>query len=726
MGTLSNVMVATLAYTDLFGKFRPYISSQPIAKQTNIPCNVFAINIADSGQGKDMSFDLSLSVLKPAMKLIIDKQSMNAEKKAKNIAIAKNKKAQEKEGVKPDKIVSDDSGWNQFYRAPSRGFIKMTTKEGLLKEAKQITQDELGNLFIKISELGNSFKTEKDFNKTIQILAEMYDTGNVPEDLVKTEKLKVGDIEGLGLSLLAHTSPTPLMKDQKVVEQLKNVFGSYFARRADVIVVDNVESMSNINLYSNIEEQVENWLKSSNVTKKNINDIELESMKSVQRVIDGVDLNKIQLTDDATKMYGLYFYLNKYYRRLAYMQNEEFMVEGLLTELTNRHWRTLKRAGIWTLAQNKSEVDKETMAASIYFTEFIGKGLRKLMEMVDLKVHERFIKAINDKEIQSTLRFDSLIKKGFVTKADKNQIDSLLVAVNSALQGKIVVRANYKTASLSIERIKEAKSGYGTSYIKFDPSMSKEDRKNKAYKGFIYKNTGLIDLVELLNIDCAYSPFEFERGYRNDDNVKSTTNYIVLDVDKSDLEMEILHETYLSGTLHIIATTSDPTNKKKFRVLIPIQQELGSNNAVYKYVIQRVADELMLDIDSLGRAQCMYAYSGSTVLNNLDSDIKPMDISNFLRDSSTDVQASRYDVKLTKAQQTKAQDAMLHDFDETFKSAIYAADGQGSFKLWRAGKQMQQAGCDERSIKLLMNKINSKWSSPMPQARLQSIILQTL
>jgi len=405
MGTLSNVTVATLAYTDLFGKFRPYISSQPIAKQTNIPCNVFIINIADSGLGKDMSFDLSLSVLKPALKLIMDQQSLDAEKAAKKIAVFKNRKAQEKEGTPPDKIVNDDSGWNQFYKAPSRGLIKMATKEGLLKEAEQITKNPLGNLFIKIPELGNSFKTEKDFNKTIQILAEMYDTGNVPEDLVKTEELKVGDVEGLGLSLLAHTSPTPLMKDQKVVEQLKNVFGSYFARRADVIVVDSVDSMSNINLYTDIDKQVEKWLESSNTAKTNIDEIETESMKAVKRVIDGEDLNKIKLTDDATKMYGLYFYLNKYYRRLAYMQNEEFMVEGLLTELTNRHWRSLKRAGIWALAQNKSVIDKKTMAASIYFTEFTGKGLRKLMEMVDLKVHERFVKAIHDKEIQSTLRY---------------------------------------------------------------------------------------------------------------------------------------------------------------------------------------------------------------------------------------------------------------------------------------------------------------------------------
>jgi len=242
----------------------------------------------------------------------------------------------------------------------------------------------------------------------------------------------------------------------------------------------------------------------------------------------------------------------------------------------------------------------------------------------------------------------------------------------------------------------------------------------------LYYNTGLKNLVTLLSKDCAYSPFEFERGYRSDENIKSTTNYIVLDVDKSDIDIDVLHETYLSGTLHIIATTSDPNNKRKFRVLIPIQQELGENNAVYKYVIQRIADELMLDIDLLGRSQVMFAYSGGTVLDNLDSGIPPMDISNFIQDSTTEVQAKDYNTPMTKAQQAKAQQAMIHNFNEEFNFVIEAKAGQGSLFLFVAANKMKQAGCDERSIRLLMNKINSKWDTRMPSARLEAIIKQVL
>jgi len=725
LGLQTNIMVASMAYTNLFGKFRPYIRNSMVSRKTDIPTNVFAMIYAGSGLGKDASFNLGLDILKKSDDLIMERIAIDAENKAKLKAISKNNKKQEKAKVPKDKIVEDTNGWETFYSSPHNGHIKMATYEGLLDAAEiQIKSGDYGNLFLGISELGNSLKLDPNIDRALMVVSEMYDTGNVAEDLKKTKELKTGAIEGLGLSMLAHTSPAPLVRNPKVSEQINNLEGSYLGRRSFHLFSTDNEFVNNVEIWDDLDDQARNMQESTHVSVNAINKLETIAISSTQRILDGTDLNKLTLTEEAELLYYKYLLLNKWYRMLSYFKDTEFLYEGLLPELINRHWKAVKLAGIWALAQNTSVIDKDILSSAIYFTEFVGGGLRRLMYTINLETHERFVKAIEEGDILESIRFDQLIKQNYVKKADKNQIGALLTAINSALQGKTVVTADYKKATLNITQIKESEDNYGFSYLQFTKGTSKEDRLDKAYKGFTYHKTELLNLTKLLNQDCAYSPFKFKDGYRKDDNVESTTNYVVLDVDKSDLDMELLHETYLSGTLHIIATTSNPNNKHKFRVLIPIKQELGENNVIYKYVIQRIANELMLDIDLLGRSQVMFAYSNSTVLHNIDTKLKPMDISNYIKDSATAVQAKNYTNTLTKAQKAKAQSDMANDFETQFNFAINAPHGQGSVKLFGAGMKMKQAGCTPREIEIYLNKINSMWSSPMPHNRMSKIINQ--
>ena len=60
LGTLTNPMVASMVYTNLFGKFRPAIRDLNVAKKADIPCNILAMSIANSGSGKDLSFAVTI------------------------------------------------------------------------------------------------------------------------------------------------------------------------------------------------------------------------------------------------------------------------------------------------------------------------------------------------------------------------------------------------------------------------------------------------------------------------------------------------------------------------------------------------------------------------------------------------------------------------------------------------------------------------------------------
>ena len=155
----------------------------------------------------------------------------------------------------------DDTGWEELYESPSNGLIKMATYEAFLSEAKKIeTNGKKGNLFVLISELGNSLRLDPNIDRFVLIYSEMYDTGQAPEDLKKTKELKTGAIEGLAPSMLAHTSPAPLLKDPKLVLKLKTIMSSYFARRAYTLVSDLNDTTKGIELSEDISEQIKSML----------------------------------------------------------------------------------------------------------------------------------------------------------------------------------------------------------------------------------------------------------------------------------------------------------------------------------------------------------------------------------------------------------------------------------------------------------------------------------
>lgn len=727
LGDVTNVITASLSYANMFGKFRPYIQDSVVSKKTNIPANLFVVNIADSGNGKDASFNLGIEVLKEAEALIYDARVLESEKVAKATAKKLSKQAQEKEGIKAEEIVPDDAGWEQYLKPISAGIFKSATVQGLLAEAELTEKSgKYGNLFIIISELGNALKNDGNIDGLIQILAEGFDTGKLPEDLVKTKELKVAAVEGLGMSFLAHTSPAPLMKDPKLVDKLKSIFGSYLGRRAFCTITSLNDATANLELTNNIDEQVESMLDNTHKNVGTMDELSKEAKVAVNRVLNGVDLEKLTLTDDARRLYAKYYILNKSYRSLAYMKDENFLSEGLLPELINRHWKCIKLAGIWALANNTSVIDAKLMASAIYFTEFVGKGLRQLMESIDLLPHERFIKAIEAKEITNSIRFDTMMKQGYIFKAEKGQIQTFLVGVNSALQGRAIVQADFEKSTCTVQVIESSTGEYGVSAIKFNATDSKDYRKDKSFKGFKYNKYKLEDLTVLLKGDYAYSPFQFKDSRRSNDNIISETNWLALDIDESELPMDVLHETYLAGTCHIIATSSDASNLHKFRLIVPIAQKIGADKNVYKYVMNRVADELMLTLDpqSTVISQPMFAYSGGTVLDNLKEHIKPMDVSGYLADAATNVQQVYDNKPMTAPQKKKAQGEYLHDFEDKLSFVINAPHGTGSIRLWQAGKDMQKAGLDFTSITTLLNKINSMWSHPMDRARISVICNQ--
>lgn len=51
LGDSINAITASITYVNLLGQFRPYIADSVVSKKGDIPCNMFVINVSQSGSG---------------------------------------------------------------------------------------------------------------------------------------------------------------------------------------------------------------------------------------------------------------------------------------------------------------------------------------------------------------------------------------------------------------------------------------------------------------------------------------------------------------------------------------------------------------------------------------------------------------------------------------------------------------------------------------------------
>lgn len=156
------------------------------------------------------------------------------------------------------------------------------------------------------------------------------------------------------------------------------------------------------------------------------------------------------------------------------------------------------------------------------------------------------------------------------------------------------------------------------SFLKFQDGTSKQDRAKISAKNFKVLNCEFKDLVRMLNTDGAYTAFQFKNGERRNENVlyDRDIDFIVLDIDQSDIDIDTMHICLRKMNLnHILATTSDNSNKFKYRILLEIEPRKFANSDEYKEIYKDLEKILNIQIDELPACQIYYSYSNSYILS---------------------------------------------------------------------------------------------------------------
>lgn len=591
-----------------------------------VPPNIIVFILAKSGAKKTSS----VLKLEGALSKGIDKINEYRMRIAKERA--------DEEGLKPKKLNPLDNA--------------LATEAGMIKRLNDFKNEGIGLPTMFVDEISTELATNPDIVPNIKLVSQLFDIGEMKSKPLKDSENQSDPVSGMGMCAMFIGSEHGILEDQSVLTKFETEFISKLSRRVCFEYPDFSKNNTEISEDKTHEELIEELLKELEIQSQESYDIkEKINRLSYEIAVDAMeqDIRIIGLEEDARRLYLMY---KLYCEELS----ESIDEEALNLEQQHRHWKAFKLAGTYAVFNKRTSIHKEDLIEAINYVELIAGDLAKFIYKAKREVYEILL----DHYIEGgrELNIHDMIKKGWIKK--QSDLKNLIINANSKLgkQGVLSEEEDKVIYSPYTER-----DGIGASFMLV--SGTKEERAKKCADGFIYKITTFEKLANLLSNDTAYSPFEFQGGKRGRDNVLGGADFIVLDIDDSDITWEECHNL-LMDYKHLIAKTSDDTNPYKFRCLITLDIQVELNSTKWKLFMQKVSDHLGIKIDNLPQSQIYFGYKHRTVLVNEEG----MDL-----EASTLIKDLGEPTKVVKPQKKAIRDKIWLNRKKEFE---YAYKGRAS------------------------------------------------
>lgn len=727
VGALTTV---NFVFNHLVGQLRPVINDPAYSDDALTP-NYYGILIAPSGSGKDSSYNALLKACRTALNLVEDTRMTEVVNKAKERAL------QIKRKDEPDATIEDltMAEFQPFIKDPLSTILSGdSSRGGIATLLNKFQKESLGVPSIFMGEFGMDLKNGSTIQDIIKLLGSLYDMGVSTSPEFKTEEVKEAAIDGMFPNFLGHTSPKVVFGDPKVREALANLFHTMLARRCWFSMPTAVESIENNSVAKSVIENRSTASKRRETISHATAELDTKLAEAVRRMLVNSNNTILTFTDDAATLYTDYF---GYCQTRAQLLEESSMQQ---VEVSGRAFKTGRIAAVWALIHSKNEIDLDTLKSAIYFAEYNSRYLDEFVALTSSKPYILLANALI-KDPSNEVTLDAAIMNGYVTRVSSD-FRELLEPINSHLRDKGIVlydeEAKVFRYSPFKDAIEETKGGYKLSYTKV-PGIPKDDRsKEGRLDNFeTEKLNGSFKFLEnIMSSDTIYNVFLYNdtvdedgnitKRDRNQKNIRSETTLVSIDVDDSPVDIDVIHE-YLSEFKHIVATTSDTSNRRKFRILLPINVALsGENPDLYRYVVKRLAADLLIKADPtcFNPAQPMYSYAGSEVLSTKEGNLYSVTayITDFANGQEDEVPVLRTKSK-TNAERKRRVDKILSNINQVFDYVISAPMGLGSYSLARAALHMLDEEFNKEEFRMVINYINSIWTSPMDEERIEATII---
>jgi len=648
----------------------------------DLPVNIYAINLASSGQGKGHSTNIIEEQVIDQFRdrFLSETFPLVSEINLAKLAVSR---AARKQSCPDEERTRVD---REFYSLGELAFSFDSGTPAAIKQMRHmLLMSGAGSMNMEIDEIGSHLTTNTD---ALNAYLEMYDVGKIKQKLTKNtaENTRSEEIEGrTPANMMLYGTPSKLFNGGKTEEDLLSFLETGFGRRClfgyNVNAV-KVRTLTAKQIYlQRIDKTAETFLNT-------ISD-------QLGQLADAVNFGRKLTMTEAVHILLIEYQLDCEDRADLLPEHEDIRK----SELTHRYFKALKLAGAYAFIEGDHEVKESHIYSAIKLVEGSGDSLNAILTRDrNYQKLAKYIANVGREVTHVDLVEDLPFYKG--TESAKRELMTLAVAYG--YQNNIVIK---KIFSDGIEFLK------GESLAETDiDKMTVSYGVELAYN---YENEVVpFDQLHNLTQQAGYhwTNHHLVGGHRKEDNAIGGFNLVVIDVDEgvSLSTAKLLLKEYKS----LIYTTKRHTEAvNRFRIILPISHTLKMDSIEFREFMTNIYEWLPFKVDEQTnqRARKWMSHNGDHWYN----DGKVLDALDFIP-------------KTTKNEERRAvidNQQSLSNMERWFINNT--GTGNRSNQYIKFALLLVDSGMDIASVRANVMSLNTKMPDKMDEGEIDSTIMQS-
>ena len=653
-----------------------------------IPVNVYALNLAVSGSGKGHSTNIIEGEFLDQFKKVFLQETFPY--LAQQNLIDLSAKRANRNGTDPqDELVKLEKEFN------NTGALAFSFDSGTAPALKQLRHKLLlanaGAISIEMDEVGENLISNLDM---LKVFLELYDQGLVKQKLTKNtaDSQRAEEVEGkTPTNMLMFGTPNNLFNGSKEEELLMALFDTGYARRT-LFGTSSKEDIQQEMTPEQVFEMLTDTTSSTTIAKLS---------QHFGMLADAVKYNQqIQVSKDISL------------KLIAYKMDCEQKADKLpeheeirKAEMRHRYFKALKLAGIYAFVDETPEVTTAQLLSAIRLVEDSGEAFNKILSRDKNYVKlAKYIANIGKEVTHADLIEDLPFYKG--TNAAKQELMNLAMAYG--YKNRIIIKKSFVDG---IEFFK-GETLKQTSLDELIISYSNHMAYNYLSEPISFSNLmQLCQMEDMHWVNHYLVHGDKGDGHRDNDNIVSGFNTIVIDVDEgASLEkVKVLMKDY-TYFIHTTKRHTDETNR--FRLVMPIQYHLKLDENEFKEFMNSVYEWLPFEVDcQTNQRSRKWASNPGITFSNEGEILDPL----------------AFIPKTTKNDEYKKTITDLGNLDNLERwFAQRMGTGNRNNQLLKFALLLADTGLDYQNILEKVLTFNSKLDNSLPEIEIHSTIMRSV
>ena len=646
---------------------------------TNVPVNLYAVNLSGSGFSKDASMNLLDSKIFNRFRKKFEFETFTSVSELNLAAMADERVITQ--GI--SQMLADSNVEKEFTTLPKFLYsFGASTIEGYKALRNKLSMAEIGATSFIIGEIGSSLQPNAE---ALTELLNSYDMGLSKQKLIKTDSNSemYGPVPS---NLFMFGTQSKLFDGGRVEEDFFNLLEEGYGRR---LFFGYVENHSSASLELTPEQLYD-------IATDSTTDLMMKSMDSSYEVL--ADVAKANQTMKMTKDVAMIF--------IKYRQHCDIAANGMKAHeeirkavVSHGYWRAVKLAGAYAFIDGTGAITEEQAEAAIALVESSNDSFNDIARRPTSYVKLIEYMADMEKDLTQVELIENLpFYKG--NESQKNQMMTLAIAYGYL--NKIVVKKTYSDGVEFFRAERLIETALDSVKVSYSRDIT---------SGYTPHEGPFSQLPQMICEDgFHYTVNDWEGGHRNGDNLIEGFNLCVLDVDhgislntaKALMEdyQYIMYETKRSTPAH-----------NRFRIIIPLSHTLKLNRDDFKEFMNNVFDFLPFDVDD-GTSDCARKWLSNKSPAHTNEG-KLLDVYDFLPKTKKQEEMAEQNARITNSDSVQRFFLLNHQSGRNNAALKYAF-------------MLMDNGLSTDATIIQVRDFNSKLQDPLSDAELGSSIFKSI